>query len=371
MNRILLMTCAWLLAFSSQTADAHRPSDAFLTLQVEQAQVQGQWEIALRDLEAAQGLDANGDGRITWGELRQARSALTAFLLPQLQISSDGQPCAWGITDLLVNDRVDGAYAWFALEGHCPAPIQQLSLDYRLLFSIDPTHRGLLTLTSSGTVQSAVFTPQRQVLNLEMGQHSSLRQFLEYLREGVHHIWIGWDHILFLISLLLPCVLLRTPLGWRPVEGFRPAVWSVVSVVTAFTAAHSVTLTLAALDILRLPTRWVECAIALSVLLAAINNLYPLVTQRLWAVAFGFGLVHGFGFASVLGELGLPAGAKLLSLLAFNLGVEIGQLCIVSAAMPLAYAARRSRLYTTLVMQLGSLGICATAALWLYQRLNS
>lgn len=371
MSRALLTICALLLAFSSSIAHAHRPSDAFLTLQADQSSVHGQWEIALRDLEAAHGLDANGDGRITWGELRQARDALDAFLLPQLKLSADDQACTLGITDLLVNDRVDGTYAWFELRGHCPVPIQRLTLDYQLLFDIDPTHRGLLTLTGGGTVQSAVFTPQRHTLQLEIGQHSNLRQFLEYLREGVHHIWIGWDHILFLLSLLLPCVLQRTPQGWLPVEGFRPALWAVISVVTAFTAAHSVTLTLAALDILRLPTRLVECAIALSVLLAAINNLYPLVTQRLWAVAFGFGLIHGFGFASVLGELGLPSGAKLLSLLAFNLGVETGQLCIVALAMPLAYAARRTRLYRPFVLQAGSLCIAAVAALWFYQRLHS
>ena len=117
-----------------------------------------------------------------------------------------------------------------------------------------------------------------------------------------------------------------------------------------------------------LPARLVESAIAASVLLAALNNLYPLVTSRRWLVAFGFGLVHGLGFASVLLDLGLPTGSLALALVAFNLGVECGQLVIVGAFLPLAYGARRTKLYARMVFQGGSLAIMFVAALWLVQR---
>jgi len=137
-------------------------------------------------------------------------------------------------------------------------------------------------------------------------------------------------------------------------------------VVTAFTLAHSVTLSLAVLKVIALPARLVEPAIAASVLLAALNNLYPLVTSRRWLVAFGF--VHGLGFASVLLDLGLPTGSLVLALVAFNLGVECGQLAIVTAFLPLAYGARRTTLYARMVFQGGSLAIMLVAALWLVQR---
>ena len=182
------------------------------------------------------------------------------------------------------------------------------------------------------------------------------------------HIWVGFDHILFLLSLLLPAVLAWQASRWQPVQGFRPAFWDVFRVVTSFTVAHSITLSLAALGIVALPSRLVESAIAASVVVAALNNLKPMVEGRRWLVAFGFGLIHGFGFASVLGELGLPRDALLLALVGFNLGVECGQLVIVALFLPLAYSLRGSRFYRRTVMKGGSLAIAGIAGIWLAER---
>jgi HupE / UreJ protein len=188
------------------------------------------------------------------------------------------------------------------------------------------------------------------------------------VREGVWHIWIGFDHILFLLSLLLPAVLVWRAPRWHPVDAFASAFWEVLKVVTAFTLAHSITLSLATLGVLSLPSRAVESAIAASVVLAALNNVRPVFTGRRWMVAFGFGLIHGFGFASVLGDLGLRQGTLLLALVGFNAGVEVGQLAIVAAFLPLAYGLRRSWFYRRLVMAGGSLLIAAVAALWFAER---
>jgi xanthosine utilization system XapX-like protein len=193
-------------------------------------------------------------------------------------------------------------------------------------------------------------------------------QWRTFVREGVVHIWMGYDHILFLLALLLPAVLRRDGARWREVEGFRPAFYQVLKVVTAFTLAHSITLSLAALEIVRLPTRLVESVIAGSVALVAANNLRPMFGDKSWLVAFGFGLVHGFGFANVLGEIELPPGALALGLVGFNVGVELGQLAIVGAFLPLAFAARRSWLYQSVTFKLGSAGIVLVAMGWLTER---
>ncbi len=137
--------------------------------------------------------------------------------------------------------------------------------------------------------------------------------------------------------------------------------------VSAFTLAHSVTLSLASLDLLTLPSRWVESAIAASVALAALNNLLPLFRRRRPAVAFAFGLIHGCGFAAVLADLGLPPGALAASLLGFNLGVEIGQLAIVAAFLPLAFLLRRSWFYRQLLGGASAL-IAMLAGVWLLER---
>ena len=138
--------------------------------------------------------------------------------------------------------------------------------------------------------------------------------------------------------------------------------------VTAFTIAHSITLALAALSVVTLPSRLVESAIAASVVLAALNNLWPLVQRARWLVAFTFGLIHGFGFASVLADLGLPQESLVVALLGFNLGVEAGQLVIVAVFLPLAYAVRETWFYRRAVVAGGSGLIAVIAAVWLAER---
>jgi hypothetical protein len=142
-----------------------------------------------------------------------------------------------------------------------------------------------------------------------------------------------------------------------------------VTVVTAFTLAHSLTLSLAALGWVVPASRWIEAAIAASVLLAALNNLRPVATRRLWVIAFGFGLIHGFGFAGALTELGLPTGARLACLVGFNLGVEIGQLAVVALVLPVLFALRHRAVYVRALMPAASLGIAALAGMWCVQRL--
>ena len=148
----------------------------------------------------------------------------------------------------------------------------------------------------------------------------------------------------------------------------RPAVLNVLKIVTAFTVAHSLTLSLAALGLVHPPSRWVESAIAASVVLAALNNLLPFFAGRGWLVAFGFGLVHGFGFANALRDLGLQSGELAATLFGFNLGVEVGQLAIVAAFLPLALAARHLVFYRRLVLRAGSAAILGVATTWLAER---
>ena len=149
---------------------------------------------------------------------------------------------------------------------------------------------------------------------------------------------------------------------------FSSVLWSVVSIVTAFTVAHSFTLRLATLQVVRLPSRFVESAIAASVVLAGLGNLYPMMMRRRWLVAFGFGLIHGFGFAAVLSDLGLRQGSLVLSLVSFNLGVEIGQLAIVAMFLPLTYFLRHTWAYQRVVVTTGSLTIASVALLWFIER---
>jgi len=361
--QLLLLLCAW----AAMPAMAHKASDSYLVLQVKGREVSGQWDVALRDIDFAIGLDANGDGDITWGEVQSRQADIAAWALGRLQLERGGA-CSLQAAQLLVDNHSDGAYAVLRLTGTCPSDSAPLALGYRLLFDIDQLHRGLLRLEVDGVSHASVLGPESGVLNVQAGETSRLAQFGRYLVEGTFHIWIGFDHVLFLLSLLLPAVLVHESRRWTGVRSFRPALNEVLWVVTAFTVAHSITLSIAALQIVELPSRLVESAIAASVVLAAANNLWPMVERRRWLVAFGFGLIHGFGFASVLTELGLPRDALVLSLLGFNVGVEVGQLVIVACFLPVAYLLRNTPLYRRGVFVGGSVLTLMVALVWLVER---
>ncbi len=373
MQALVIATTACLLA---EPAHAHKPSDSYLVVSVDGNSVVGQWDIALRDLDFAIGLDADGDGRITWGETRARHADIAAYATARLALKADGRDCVLQVGTQAVDDHTDGAYSVLPLQFDCPpgasAPAT-LTLRYTLFADIDPQHRGLLNLRAGGNTRTAIFSPEAATQTFELATVSRWRQLLDYSREGVWHIWIGFDHILFLLSLLLPAVGIwatghvRTT-AWQPVPRFAVVFWDVLRIVTAFTLAHSITLSLAALGWVSLPSRWVESSIAASVVLAALNNVFPLFHRRRWMVAFAFGLLHGFGFASVLADLGLPQGALALALLGFNLGVEVGQLAIVAAFLPLAYTLRRTAFYRHAVLFGGSLLIATLAAVWFAER---
>jgi hypothetical protein len=349
-------------------ACAHKPSDSYLTLHVAASEIVGQWDIALRDLDLALALDADQDGAITWREVRARHTDIAAYALSHLQLLADGDACVAGVDEHLVDRHSDGAYTVLRFSARCPHVPTTLEVRYRLLFDLDLQHHGLLQLDSGGRASTAIFTPEAPSQRFELAAPNRVRQFFEYVRHGVWHIWIGFDHILFLLSLLLPAVLVRNGTGWAPAEGAKAAAIDVLKVVTAFTLAHSITLTLAALSIVTLPSRLVESAIAVSVVLAALNNLYPVVSERRWLLAFTFGLIHGFGFASVLSDLGLPRGTLLTCLVAFNVGVELGQLTIVAAFLPAAWILRRSWVYRRVTLYVGSAAVALLALTWLVER---
>jgi HupE / UreJ protein len=364
--------------FAASITHAHKASDSYLALQVDGEKISGQWDIALRDLDIVLDLDRNADAVIDWGEVRTRHAEIANYALSRLALKyagSNGAACTLSVTDQLIDTHTDGAYAVMKLVGACPRAAATLSVSYNLLFDVDAQHRGLLKLSSNIAdkdvapfVVSAVFPAENATQSFALVAPSTLSQFATFVADGVKHIAVGIDHILFLVALLLPAVLIRGNGTWIPVADLRTAFWSVFKIVTAFTVAHSITLSLAVLEVVQLPSRFVESAIAASVLLTALDNLRPFLPSKRWTVAFAFGLLHGFGFASVLLDLKLPASTLILSLFGFNIGVELGQLVLVAILVPLAYVSRASWGYSRIVLGAGSAVIAAISLGWLLER---
>jgi len=359
---------ALFLALIAAPAFAHKPSDSYLSLRVADAAIDGHWDIALRDLDAVFDLDRNADGRIDWGELRSRNAEIDAYAISRLALSSANERCPIEVTDHEIDRHSDGGYIVIGLRATCRARVDTLDVDYNLLFDIDAQHRGLLKLETRAAVVSAVFSQAKSRQSFALGSASAWTQFRAYVGDGIEHIASGFDHLLFLVALLLPSVLVRNGRRWEPVTNFPRALRNVAGTVTAFTAAHSITLTLATLSVVSLPSRLVESLIALSVLLTALDNLWPILPRRRWQVAFAFGLLHGFGFASVLADLQLPPSSLALSLFGFNVGVEIGQLVLVLLLVPLVYLARGTWAYPRVGLTSASALIAILSGGWLIER---
>ena len=364
-----------LIAFWSGKTAAHSSSNSYLTLYALNDQLTLRVDIHLRDIDLIFDLDTNRDGQVTWGEVQMRSSELSNWLDQGLQISASGMNCNLSKVDLQVSQLADGTYLsaqWFP---KCPSITDiantNFTLRYNLIFQQDSLHRGLLKIDLPNLQSSALLSPERPETQVSLVESSTLRVFGRYIIEGIWHIWIGIDHILFLISLLLLAPLQTSRLRitqWSAAQQARPVMLDVLAVVTAFTLAHSITLGLTVLKWFTPPTNLVEFAIALSVVLAAMNNLLGINSLKRWRLAFIFGLIHGFGFANVLLDLGLPANAIVAALGGFNIGVELGQLVIVLVFLPLAWLLRRTFLYHWLVVVGGSIVIILIGTYWILER---
>ncbi|KPQ30613.1 MAG: HupE / UreJ protein [Marinobacter excellens HL-55] len=372
MNRHLvtrLLLLAALLAGPS-LAWAHKASDAFIYLDLDQSTIRV--DIALRDLALEVPLDRNADQQISGAELRAARDAITRYLEKGLTLANHGSSCAlrgeqWGLST-----HSDGPYAAAFYRFACANGQAPESLTYTLLFDRDPLHRGLVSLTEGGQETLAVIAPDATTLALDATGFGSARLFGTFLYEGIIHLLIGLDHVLFLLVLMLPATIRRRdatqPGNTADPVGLKPRLLELIGIVSAFTVAHSVTLGLSALGVVRPPIAWVETIIALSIALAALNVVWPILGRKTWKLAFGFGLIHGFGFASVLGDLTADVSQLTVALAGFNLGVELGQVALVLVVFPLLYVCARSRLYERAAVPVMLMAVGALSLYWVVER---
>lgn len=289
--------------------------------------------------------------------------AVPALLAREIRLTSAGGPCSAAASDAIPVERDARPYLRVDLRYRCPAPVRDLRLVDDAFYGDDPLHEAIVRVTSGEEERALILRGGDRAIALA-DLPSTWEQAGRFLREGTIHMVTGYDHLLFLLALLL----VAGELAVR--RGMRIALRDVALLVTAFTLGHSVTLVLAALDLVVLPSRLVESAIALSiVIVAAWNVVRPEMRRALPWVAFAFGLVHGFGFSSLLRELVLPQADRVVALLAFNVGIEIAQLAFVAVALgPLAWAARRAW-YRRSIVQAGSVGIGLVGSYWFVTRL--
>ena len=345
---LALGTVAVLLASLPVTAHPLNVGRADIT--VGESEIELRLSVNLFELDLLLSLDRDLDGRIERAEIEIQRRQISDYLATRIQVIAEGRmlPMEAGGFDVRHSD--DGKPTFeTTLRFQSPAPLRSFTIRCEPLTEFGADHRIIGRISRDGGSEQFVF--QRGVA-YQAGDHSPRAATLQFVALGVHHILIGYDHLAFLLALLLASG------SWL----------NVVKIVTAFTLAHSVTLSLAALNVVSLPGWLIEAGIAVSVAYVAVENLLSRRPRHRWLVSLGFGLVHGFGFAGVLHEMALPRDHLLAALFFFNLGVEVGQLAVISVLLPFLWLLAHTSAYRATVTS-ASLGILGVAALWLVQRL--
>jgi hypothetical protein len=244
-------------------AMAHKTSYAYLNAIITNDRLSGKLELAIRDFDFAffdyafsGGADHGAKVNLT--QLRRHEREIADLLLGKISIGSPGAPCELNPGKIELNNHGGEDYISVPFFGECDSLGVRLQVGYDLMFEIDPQHRGLVDVRRERETYSGVMTPQARTLEFSIGQKDLRETVVALIHQGVHHIWTGYDHILFLVSLLLPSVLNRKNGKWLPVDELGGAFWSVFSVVTAFTLAHSITLSAAVFGIFDFPSRFVD-----------------------------------------------------------------------------------------------------------------
>jgi hypothetical protein len=345
-----VLAAALLVLLPAAAAHAHPANVAHADVEITRQRVQITLSVNLFELDLALGLDRNLDARVDAQEVEAARPRIAEYLARAVTVVAGTEPLPAEVGPPRLGRSGDGREV---LETRLTVERARSTDTPRIriepLAELGDDHTTLATIRRDG--QAAGFAFRKGVVYT--AEPSPLERFTQAAWLGVVHIFTGYDHVAFLIGLLLA--------GGR--------LGRIVAIVTAFTAAHSVTLSLAALDVVRLPGRLVEATIAASIVYVALEYLLGRGRDHRVLASFVFGLVHGFGFATVLAELGLPSAGLVAFLLAFNLGVEAGQLAIVLAVVPLLHRLARTRA-RGLVKRLVALALLVLGLVWLVERLR-
>ena len=350
---LLVLVAAGTLAAG---AAAHETTRSYVTLHRTGSVVEADVRVAFRDIEVAVWMDEDLDGRITWGEARRRLEVVDAYLRTGLTLDAGG-PCplervAEGASTSARIDYLDLTY-----RASCPSAAGPLTVRSGMFTEIDPDHRMFVQASVGGKATSTILSRSDPLAVFDGSTGGPFASFVSYFRAGGEHLLAGPDHLIFLLTLMLPAVCAA--------GGPRKAALGVLTAVTGFTLAHALTLTAATTEILRPPTDLINALIALSIVVTAVDNVRPFIPVPRAGLAAFFGIIHGFGFATALGALQLAGGGLATALVGFNLGIEATQVGVVLVCLPALYMLGGGRW----LLWIGSAGAGLVGLYWLWIRI--
>jgi hypothetical protein len=351
MNRIWAILAVTLTLWALPL-QAHETTRSYVTLTRTGGDIAAIIRVAFRDIEVVVWIDEDLDGAVTWGEAKARLPAASTYLLSVLNLSAGGD-CALSQSGASVSDSGGVAYLDINFRGTCPSATAPLQVTSRLFADVDPDHRMFLTVVAGAAQSTAILSAGSPSFVATAAAGGLTGIFLSYLKAGIAHLAGGFDHVVFLLMLMLPAVTVQ--------PDKRRAVVQVVTAITGFTLAHALTLTAASTNLLRPATDLITFLVAGSIMITAIDNIRPFLPGPRAAVAAFFGLIHGFGFATVLSGSAMTGGVFATALFGFNLGIELAQIGVVGATLFALMALRGGRV----LLWLGSSAGIAAGGFWI------
>lgn len=377
-----LVLSVLLLSVAMPDAHAHAPRENYVWVNIEADHISGRFEINKADLESKLGIVLEGEGEEMLPAISESAAQVQAYLLENFALSFNGeqQSIQWLETDVF-SDKSPFIQYHYRIDG-VPEDDQVTVRNTIFLtedfITDDRLHRSLIVVEYNkfrdlefGHESTAlVFGPSTIEASMDVADPPQILVWQDFFYQGLMHIWLGLDHMLFLLTLLLTVVLVRSGRQWEPAVGWRKVFFNTLTIVTVFTLSHSMTLVLTALGYINLPSAPIEAIIALSIIVVALNNLVPIFAAHTWLLILAFGLVHGVGFAGAMGDLQFRNVSIEKILLMFNIGVEVGQVVVVIMVLPLLFFIRQLPIYRRVLMPALSALSVIVATVWLGSRVG-
>lgn len=360
---------------SMNSALAHSPGEDYVFVNFYGQRIEGEFQVNFEDLSEKLSIDIPEEEQAALQAVQASAGQVQAYILENFSMATaEGENLA--ISFLESGVVPESTYAQYQFIIEVKTPPDEIVIRHNMFYENDRNHRGLFLVQYNAVEDkdygaeytALVFSPNNSEQVLDLDNIPGLLDSTGMVWQGMLHIWKGLDHVLFILALILPTVLVRRSQSWQPVEDYKSSLWQLLKIITVFTLAHSLTLLLAALEIIKLNSRFVESMIALSIILVAANNFTQKVKRGSLMVILFLGLFHGLGFASVMGNLPFRMEDLVKMVIRFNIGVELGQIVIVMLIFPVLYWIRHQPFYNTVILKGGSTVLILVAGYWFFQR---
>ncbi len=348
------------IIFFISTLYSHQYHESYISFDYNKTTPTLLWEIEGDNLEQILTLDDSNNSIISWKEYKNHKKEILEYSKKYISLKIDDKLVTIPTSKMELKRYDDQTYMLVYIDVPKTIP-KKIEINYNLFFKMDSLQRCLIKVSDENSTKLFTLFRNRENIVIKLEEDSFIDNLQEFFIDGIWHILVGLDHILFLLMLIIPAV--------KNQKEFSKVAVDIAKIVTSFSIAHAISLTMSIYDMIDISSNFIDIMIALSVLLTALNNIFEKIKGFSWQIAFGFGIIHGFGFANALGGLELSSEFFIYFVAIFNIGIEVGQFGIVIIVLPVLFMIRDTSLYLKGILKIGSILTAIISTIWIFQRI--